>query len=380
MSSARARKSSIARVTPPLSVIRPVPDLIRSFPKTRYYGSKRKLLPWIYLHLSGVQFDTVLDAFGGTGSVSLLFKSMRKQVTYHDGLRFNEDVAKTVLANEIAMPRQRVAQFLESVVPCRGVIASNFRGVFYTDSENRWLDGFAEKLASSRLPAGSKAMLRHLLYQACLKKRPFNVFHRANLHLRTKVVTRSFGNLTTWNKTFQSHMLEAYDELAGLVWPARIECEVLSCGNVDDLKPGYDLVYLDPPYVSLEERYNADDYWRRYHFLEGLARYDEWGGLIDRSSRLRLFDAPPWIAEWSRKHSFEERLFSLVDKHKRSVVALSYVTDAFPSERRIKAFFESRFSNVSVHSAEHSHALSKSKKRELLFVGRPRNESRNRKS
>ena len=64
--------------------------------------------------------------------------------------------------------------------------------------------------------------------------------------------------------------MQAYDELP-LEFPVRNKCTVLSSGNVEKLKAGYDLVYIDPPYISNIARYNRDDYWRRYHFLEGLA-------------------------------------------------------------------------------------------------------------
>lgn len=66
-----------------------IETLIASFPKTRFYGSKRRLLGWIYDALKDLPFNTVLDGFGGTASVSLLFKAMGKEVTYHDGLLFN---------------------------------------------------------------------------------------------------------------------------------------------------------------------------------------------------------------------------------------------------------------------------------------------------
>lgn len=80
LSADRARGSEPQAEThgaPSLHVIQPVPELIAQFPSTRYYGSKRKLLSWLCRHLCTIRFDTVLDAFGGTGSVSLLFKAMR---------------------------------------------------------------------------------------------------------------------------------------------------------------------------------------------------------------------------------------------------------------------------------------------------------------
>ena len=39
------------------------------FPSTRYQGSKRKLLPWIYENVKDIQFESVVDLFGGSGIV-----------------------------------------------------------------------------------------------------------------------------------------------------------------------------------------------------------------------------------------------------------------------------------------------------------------------
>lgn len=57
---------------------------IGNIPSTRYQGSKRKILPWIYDCIKDVGFNTVLDAFGGSGiggrtSMSDLLLSGKKQ-------------------------------------------------------------------------------------------------------------------------------------------------------------------------------------------------------------------------------------------------------------------------------------------------------------
>jgi len=44
---------------------------ISKFPKTRYYGSKRRLLSWIYHAVKDLPFNTVLDGFGGAASVEI---------------------------------------------------------------------------------------------------------------------------------------------------------------------------------------------------------------------------------------------------------------------------------------------------------------------
>lgn len=353
--------------------IKSASELIARFPPTRYYGSKRKLLGWMYSHLRAIPFDNALDAFGGTGSVSLMFKAMGKSVTYHDGLKFNEDVGRTVLADRPALSRSEVENVLNSVKPCSGVVSKHFSGVFFKRSENAWLDGFAALEKRQARPRSERALLRYLIYQACLKKRPFNLFHRANLKLRTNsTVERSFGNAVTWNRTFTHHALQAYDELHKIQVDCSGTVSILPSGDAARIKSGYDLVYIDPPYVNLEERYNRDNYWRRYNFLEGLSRYDKWDRLIDINSDIRMFAPPSWFADWNSVKSFKERLFSFIDQHKRSIVVLSYVSGTVPSEAELRTHFKARFSRVVVRHVAHTHALSKDRKRELLFIGYPR--------
>ncbi len=54
------------------------------FPSTRFQGSKLKIVDWIWDGLKRLNFDTALDAFGGTASVGYMLKSKGKLVTYND--------------------------------------------------------------------------------------------------------------------------------------------------------------------------------------------------------------------------------------------------------------------------------------------------------
>lgn len=354
-----------------LHSINPVPELIQRFPSTRYYGSKKKLLPWIFDNIKSLKFRTVLDGFGGTGSVSLLFKAMGKDVTYHDGFQFNRHVAQTVLRDKIAVDAETFKQFVNHVNPRKGFIYRQFKGLYYTDDENCWLDGFSNKLLLSGLSKPQVSLYLYTLFQACLKKRPFNLFHRANLNLRlNKKVSRTFGNKTTWERSFEELMVQSYQELSSSIFNGISSTNISNSSSVTRLSGDYDLVYLDPPYVSLSEKNNHDDYWRRYHFLEGLCCYIEWPYMIDHNSRLKEMYQPKHFSDWSRKSTFKKKLFGLIEKHKKSTVVLSYVSGAFPDEGELIEYFESCFPITSFHSKDHSHALCKSRKRELLFIGR----------
>ncbi|MHB8629471.1 MAG: DNA adenine methylase [Aggregatilineales bacterium] len=69
------------------------------FPSTRFQGSKRALVDWIWANVKDLPFSTALDVFGGTGVVSHLFKTAGKQVTYNDSLKFNWQIGTALIEN-----------------------------------------------------------------------------------------------------------------------------------------------------------------------------------------------------------------------------------------------------------------------------------------
>lgn len=347
---------------------RDVESLIASFPKTRFYGSKRRLLGWIYHALKDLPFNTVLDGFGGTASVTLLFKAMGKEVTFHDGLLCNTIAAQALLADELPFADIGEAHsFIDSVAPFHGFISETFSGMYYTDEENCWLDGAATAIHQLTDPA-QRSVYFYCLFQACLKKRPFNLFHRANLSLRlNRNVTRSFGNLVTWETPFPDLMKASLPDVFGAASPRAQSVTILPHGDIGRLKAGYDLVYLDPPYVSGSR--TTDDYLRRYHFLEGISGYADWGSKINNSSRNKSIQPCLYIHEWQSKQAFRELLFDLIHAHRQSIVVLSYLAGAYPSEEEITNHFRDNFRHVSVLRKDFCHALAKEQKVELLFIG-----------
>src|SRR3569833_3394475 len=72
----------------------------KSFPTTRYQGSKRKILYWIHACIKELDFVQVVDAFGGSASFSYLAKKMGKEVVYNDLMRFNFLIGKSLIENQ----------------------------------------------------------------------------------------------------------------------------------------------------------------------------------------------------------------------------------------------------------------------------------------
>src|SRR5262245_56991742 len=73
--------------------------LEKKIPSTRYSGSKRRFLGCIWENISDIKFDSALDVFGGTASVSLLFKQNGKRVHYNDILSFNQIIGTALIEN-----------------------------------------------------------------------------------------------------------------------------------------------------------------------------------------------------------------------------------------------------------------------------------------
>jgi adenine-specific DNA-methyltransferase len=340
-----------------------------NFPKTRYYGSKLRLLEWISACASDLDFQSALDAFGGTASVSLLLKHLNKDVTYNDILSSNQYVAKALLHNDRPFSTAEVSKFYESVRPAKEYISRTFSGHYFYDFENEWLDGAVGNLHRLRSEQ-KKSDLFYCLIQAALQKRPFNLFHRKNLYIRQNCGRNTkFGNWRTWEKPFTEHINNAAIEL--------LKAKKISTGNANILPPtdaseipaGFDLVYIDPPYLKERGTGNNLTYLDRYHFLEGMANYSDWAERINKQKKNFPFLPVDSITEWNSKNTFKARLFDFITYHRNSMVILSYATNGYPSIEEITTHFKDNFKNVIILKKQLSHALRKSSNEEILILG-----------
>lgn len=342
---------------------------VAALPATRYYGSKRRQIGWIANRLRKYEYETVLDAFGGTGTVSLLLAQQGKSVSYHDSFFFNCASARALLTpSDGAISRDELENLITCVRPLNGFISRTYEGVFYPKAENQWLDGMLRALDESGFATIDLDIASYCLFQACLQKRPYNMFHRANLNLRmAKGVKRSFGNLTTWETPFGNLMLRAFDELVLARALASHSTTVRKPGPVMDIEPGFDLVYLDPPYMRSK---TPEKYLNRYHFLEGLARRKEWPELILNESSCKFFRKDYLSEDWENPKTIEGTLGALVERHSQSIVALSYMEGGIPSVLALKRMFKRIFRHCSVHRMPVNYALSKRSNSEVLIIGR----------
>lgn len=364
--------------------------MYRALPTTRYQGSKRKLVQWIHSCLGDRPIPSLLDVMGGSGTVGYYFKAYGARVFSNDYLVSNYMTALALIENDDTILTDDDLAFLlssPSQTPGYQFVQENFGGLYYLDDENRWIDERICRIDqlsdhySEQTLQRKRALAFHNLCQAALMKRPFNLFHRKNLNLRTARVQRKFGNKTTWDTPFPVLFLRlsqqtnhavfcngldniAYNELAELV-------EVAASPSV---------VYLDPPYFGSDRDRAQSDYRFLYHFLEGLTQYQRWPEFIDKSDvRLTLQrnynELSPYIVPSQRLSEVLLSQFrSILSRWPNSTLVLSYKSPGVPSKDELVALMGELRSRIQVHQRSYTYALNKKNGHpheniELLIIG-----------
>ena len=353
----------------------------RSFPTTRYQGSKKKILPWLYTSFNELNFHTALDACGGSASVSYLLKKMGKAVTYNDKLHFNYLIGKAIIENQnYQLTSTDLTQLntKNSAIHYNDLIEKKFKDIYYLSKENEWLDKLTNNIVNMNhyqpnILQYKKALAFYALFQASMIKRPFNLFHRKNLNLRTSDVVRNFGNKTTWEKPFDQYFLKFAREANNLVFDSGNNCRALN-QSIFDLDPyGYDLVYIDIPYIRKEGSNESSNYLKCYHFLEGLSKYNEWENIIDFNSiNLRLKDID--VQNDFTKETIHVSVEQILSKFSRNQIVFSYKKGGIPSIQTIVRLMKKFKRNVYTKSLHYKYALNHQngnakKNREVLIIG-----------
>ncbi|MCB9457875.1 MAG: DNA adenine methylase [Anaerolineaceae bacterium] len=346
------------------------PESVRAFnypfPSTRYQGSKRTLTEWIWENVCHLQFDTVLDVFGGTGAVSHLFKNAGKQVTYNDVLAFNRTIGMALIENRAATLSETETDYILNVqesLPYPDFIQRTFPDIYFTPEENVWLDRVLYRINQFLRDPYQQALARFALFQACIIKRPYNLFHRANLYMRTAKVKRTFGNKVTWDTPFETHFRHFIAEANRAVFDNGRDNTALQLDGLGT-PVGADLVYIDPPYLN--QKGTGVDYRDFYHFLEGMTDYYHWDSRIDYGSKHRRLQ--PEKSPWNSTETIPDVFEQLVQRHQDSILVISYRDDGIPSKDQLLQILRSHKKTVHEAAQPKQYALAHRKSHELLLI------------
>ncbi|HUV41224.1 MAG TPA: DNA adenine methylase [Sedimentisphaerales bacterium] len=338
------------------------------FPSTRFQGSKLKLVTWIWDCIKDMNFDSVLDAFAGTGSVAYMLKNKGKEVTYNDILKFNWYIGTALIQNDNVKLSCNDLVFLvkeHKNINYPTFVSDTFKSIYFTDEENRWIDIVVTNIS---LLEGfyKKALAYFALFQACIIKRPYNLFHRKNLYIRLSDVERNFGNKVTWDTPFQTHFQKFAEEANRAVFCNGRQNTAVNM-DVFALEGPYDLVYIDPPYIS--KKGVGVDYLGFYHFLEGLVNYPQWAEMIDYKTRHKRLKTHPSV--WTDKKAILSAFDRLFKKFKRSILVVSYRADGIPSIDQLVRLLKKHKSQVDTMKwKNYKYVLSINNSEEVLLIGR----------
>lgn len=326
-------------------------------------GSKHRLLPWLHEVLGQVEFDTVLDAFSGSGCVAYLFKSMGKEVTTNDFLHFSSLLATALVENseEILRP-QDIDRLLAEPPRHESFIEETFQGIFFTREDLRFLDQVWAHLRRFRNPY-RKALALSALIRSCVKRQPRGVFTVAGDPEHYKDGRRDL------RLSLRDHFIEQAEVFNRSVFDNGRKNRSFH-GDVFQIAPnGFDLVYMDPPYVP---RSDDNCYIKRYHFLEGLSHY--WQGVtLLENTRVKKIKKPYTPFSY-RKDSLSafDRLFS---RFRKSILALSYSSNGYPDLEVLARLMRKYKGSVTVFEKEHRYhfgthsAVRRSIVHEYLILG-----------
>lgn len=341
-------------------------------PVTRYYGSKRRVVEkiWDALAEHHIEFETVLDLFGGTGIVSYFMAKSGKTVIYNDILLFNCKIAEALLKTTKGTFTEAQALLLLQRVPGRvyqTIIEDYYDDIYYPKEENQKIDTVIQNIAY--ISEEERASAYYILFQSCMIKRPFNIFHRKNLNLRTDFKEAKFGNKTTWEQSFENLFVKFARELNEFQFEELPQVEVTNMSALQ-CNRNADLVYIDTPYFS-EKNSTTITYHNRYHFLEGLMHYEDIPNQINLEKinrEIRIGENP----EFEKRSHYLADLHTLLTRHQHSTIAMSYTSAGFPSIDELCDVIRQYKDQVLVcNLGNHSFALNRSNndRQEVLIIG-----------
>lgn len=338
-------------------------DQVSLYPPTRFMGSKRKLLGEIWSVASRFEFDTVVDLFSGSGIVGYMFKSQGKTVISNDYMSMSSTFTKAMIENNtVTLSKEEAEDLLIQHGNIDNFVSEKFQGLYYTDEENKLIDILRSNISAID-DQYKKAIAMTALIRACTKKRPRGIF--------TYTGHRYDDGRKDLQKTLSQQFLEAVDAVNNAIFDNHKDNKSIN-GDAMALSvsaPG--LVYIDPPYYS---PLSDNEYVRRYHFIEGLAR--NWEGVeIQEHTKTKKFKSYP--TPFSTKDGAYDAFDKLFSKFADSILIVSYSSNSLPTQEDMVALMKKYKTNVEVVPVNYKYAFGnqadakthRNSVQEYLFVG-----------
>ena len=344
-------------------VPKPLPEQVSAYPPTRFMGSKCKLLSEIWSVASQFNVNTVVDLFSGSGIVGYMFKAQGKAVISNDYMAMSATFTQAMVENKtVTLPLEEAERLLVSHKESDHFVATKFQGLYYTDEENDLIDTLRTNIAAIRDPY-KHAIAMTALIRACTKKRPRGIF--------TYTGHRYDDGRKDLQKSLAEQFLDAVEAVNSAVFDNG-KVNRSKHGDAMDLRVEQaDLVYIDPPYYS---PLSDNEYVRRYHFVEGLAR--DWKGVeIQEHTQTKKFKSYP--TPFSTRKGAADAFDKLFKKFANSILIVSYSSNSLPTQDEMVAIMAKYKQHVEVIPIDYKYSFGNQNEakthrnsvQEYLFVG-----------
>lgn len=341
----------------------PLPSQVAAYPPTRFMGSKSKLLSEIWSVVSQFNVNTVVDLFSGSGVVGYMLKAQGKSVISNDYMAMSAMFAKAMIENNnIVLPLDEAKNLLVAYKESDHFVSNTFKGLYYTDVENDLIDTLRTNIWAMR-DQYKQAIAIVALIRACTKKRPRGIF--------TYTGHRYDDGRQDLKKTLSQQFLEAVEAVNKAVFDNG-KTNHSKHGDAMELRvENADLVYIDPPYYS---PLSDNEYVRRYHFVEGLAR--DWRGVeIQEHTQTKKFKSYP--TPFSTRKGAADAFDKLFKKFANSILVVSYSSNSQPTQDEMVAIMAKYKEHVEVIPINYKYSFGNQSEakthrnsvQEYLFVG-----------
>lgn len=316
-------------------------DQFSLFPGTRYMGSKNKIIHEIWDILKEYEFNSFFDAFAGSNVVGYFMKSKGKGVFTNDFMTISHITAKAIIENSNVLLDSSEVDFLLNNSNKENYISETFKDLYFEDQDNRFLDKvrFNISLLDSEY---KQAIALSALIRSCMKKRPRGIF--------TFVGHRYDDGREDIRKSLQDHFIDNISIFNKAVFDNGNSCKAYN-SLTQKLNVEADLVYFDPPYFTP----NSDnDYVRRYHFVEGLAK--NWEGLeIQEHTKTKKFKS--YKSPFSKKEEAYTAFENLINQYSNSMIAISYSSNSLPTKEEMIGILKKYKNHVVAHEIDHLYSF-----------------------
>lgn len=311
---------------------------VTAFPRLRFMGSKYKVISSLVGVFSKLSFETVLDAFTGSGVVGYALKSMGKEVTANDFLHFPATVARATVENPgVRLEPNEIERILSPNIDGRNFIAKTFKGLYFPPTDLAFLDAAWSHIET--LPVYKADLALSALMLAAARKQPRGVFTVTDFRYDDG---RRFLRMPL-SEIFRL----AIDSYNAVVVEGGKPCRA-TCQDIFSVNPsGFDVVYFDPPYAPPRD---DNDYIKRYHFLEGLSVY--WRGqvIMEETATKKIAKR---FTPFAYKHTIRDALRELFARFRSSTIVLSYSSNSVPGEEEIYELLKAEKSDVQTYVVPH---------------------------